>query len=324
MTPRVPDCRRLVLLVVLGLVAATAGMAVRQPGVADSPAGPLPVGNPTAVELPGLHNVFRLSDKLYTGSAPEADPGFHSLQRLGIRTILTVDGARPDLDRAGRHGMRYVHIPFGYDGCPTPTANRIVRAVRDLPGPIYLHCHHGKHRAPTAAAFARIALDGLSHGGAIGEMERAGTGKEYVGLYRDVRVYHAPSLAQIDSVPADLPEVAPTPPLTEAMVRIDTRFGELLRCQKEGWRAPTEQTDRLPAYEALQLRELFTELRRTPEISRRTADFRARIEAASGNAGRLEKALRSGDPARADTLMARTATGCATCHARYRNVPQSR
>src|SRR5881628_1257785 len=96
--------------------------------------------------------------------------------------------------------MRYVHLPFGYDGCPRPQADRIVRAVRDLPGPVYLHCHHGKHRAPVGAEFARIALDGISPEQAVRELERAGTGKEYVGLYADVRSYRPPSSAELDRV----------------------------------------------------------------------------------------------------------------------------
>src|SRR5262249_7822843 len=111
---------------------------------------PIAVGAAKPAELPGLHNVFRVSDKLYSGSVPEGELGFRTLQALGIRTVISVDGARPDAATARRFGLRYVHLPFGYDGCPTARALEIIRAVRDLPGPIYLHCHHGKHRSPAA------------------------------------------------------------------------------------------------------------------------------------------------------------------------------
>ena len=289
---------------------------------ADRAEGPLPIGATSPAELPGLHNVFRLSEKLYSGAQPEGEAGFRSLQRLGIRTVLSVDGARPDVEAARRHGMRTVHLPFGYDGCPLPTANRIVRAVRDLPGPIYVHCHHGKHRGPTAAAFPRIALDGLSPEAAVREMERAGTGKEYLGLYNDVRAYRPPTPAELDRLPADFPEVAPTPPLTEAMVQIEHRFDGLTQCRKAGWQSPPNHPDLTPAHEALQLRELFAEMRRTPAVQQRPEPFGLWAREAEEHVAALEAALRAGQSARADEWLARVAAGCATCHARYRNVPQ--
>lgn len=290
---------------------------------AAPPAGPLPVGNKVAAEFAGIHNVFRLSEKLYGGSAPEGEAGFQSLQRLGIQTILTVDGARPDVERARKHGMRYVHIPFGYDGCPTPTANRIVRAVRDLPGPVYLHCHHGRHRSPTAAAFVRIALDGLSNAEAAKEMELAGTGKNYVGLFGGVAAYKPPTRAELNRVKPEFPAVARTPRMTEAMVRIDQRLEGLLLCQKEAWQVPKEHPDLLPAHEALQLRELYAELNRTPEVKQRPAQFQTWMREGEEHGKALEAALEARDRALATLLLEKIRGGCGSCHATYRNVPQS-
>jgi protein tyrosine phosphatase (PTP) superfamily phosphohydrolase (DUF442 family) len=311
-------------IAVTALLVAAVLFTVQQLRAADPPKGPLPVGNPTAGEFPGLHNVFRFSEKLYSGGVPEGDPGFRSLRQLGIKTIITVDGARPDLARARKYGMRYVHLPIQYDGCPAPTANRIVRAVRDLPGPIYLHCHHGKHRSPTASMFARIALDGISNEAAVKEMERAGTGKNYIGLYGDVRAYKPPTAAELDRVQPHFPEVSPTPPLTEAMVQIDHRFEGLTHCQKAGWKTPQEHPDLLPAHEALQLRELYTELNRMPEIKKRPADYQQWMREGQEKAQALETALRAGEPERATVLLGQIAAGCGTCHAKYRNVPQPR
>jgi protein tyrosine phosphatase (PTP) superfamily phosphohydrolase (DUF442 family) len=298
--------------------------AVRQLHASDRRAGGPPVGNAVGAELPGLHNVFHLSEKLYSGSAPEGDAGFRSLQRLGIRTILTVDGMRPDVARAHRYGMRYVHIPFGYDGCPRPTAVRIARAVRDLPGPIYLHCHHGQHRAPTAAALTRIALEGISNAEGVAELERAGTGKNYVGLYAAVRTYTPPTREELDRAPVDFPEVAPPPPLRAAMLEMDGRLDNLSRCSNAGWQVPRGHPDLLPAHEALQLRELLTELRRTPAVQRRPREFRARMQAAEARAGALEAALASGRTESAGTLLEQVGAACSSCHARYRDVPQTR
>ena len=119
-------------------------------GCGSPTAGPERAG-PVPVEVERLHNVYRLSDRLYSGSGPEGDAGFSSLQTLGVKTVITVDGAAPDVARAERFGMRYVHVPVGYDGIPREEAWRLAKAARDLPGPVYVHCHHGMHRGPAAA-----------------------------------------------------------------------------------------------------------------------------------------------------------------------------
>jgi protein tyrosine phosphatase (PTP) superfamily phosphohydrolase (DUF442 family) len=303
------------------LFAAFLPAAQRLPA-ADPPQEPLRVGNQSPAEFPGLHNVFRLSKKLYGGSMPEGDEGFQSLQRLGIRTVISVDGARPEVERARKYGMRYVHLPFGYDGCPSPRAAQIVRAVRDLPGPVYLHCHHGRHRSPAAAAFARIVLDGISNEEAVEEMERAGTGKNYIGLYEEVRAYEPPTKEEIDAVKADFPEVAPVPPMMEAMVRMQRRLDHLLLSQKEGWQVPARHPDVKPAHEALQLREHFTEMLRTPDVKKKPSDFREWMRRSENDSRKLEAALRAGNHPRATASLGRVAATCGSCHAKYRNVPQ--
>src|SRR5262245_57669653 len=151
---------------------------------ASRPAAEAPPADPAKVEAAGLHNVYRITDKLLSGSSPEGDEGFESLRRLGVRTVLSVDGARPDVERAHRYGLRYVHLPIGDDGVPREQALRIAMAVRDLPGPVYVRCHHGKHRGPAAAAAAHLLLDEkCSVATAVAEMQRAGTDPHYAGLY---------------------------------------------------------------------------------------------------------------------------------------------
>jgi protein tyrosine phosphatase (PTP) superfamily phosphohydrolase (DUF442 family) len=308
-------------LVILALLPAIAGITAAGRS-SEAPLVPPPVGNVQPAALPGLQNVFHLSAKLYSGSVPEGEAGFRSLRDLGIRTILTVDGARPDVAMAHRYGMRYVHLPFGYDGCPLPTATRIVRAVRDLPGPIYLHCHHGKHRSPAAAALVHIALDGASNEEAVAFMRRAGTAPEYTGLYAEARQYRRPTSAEIDRAPADFPELAPVPPLADSMVRIDERFAHLQLARAEEWGVPKAHPDLLPAQEALQLRELFHELTRDGSLAGRPAPFHRDLATAEAGAAALEAALRAGQREGATRAWDRVAATCVSCHAVYRNVPR--
>jgi protein tyrosine phosphatase (PTP) superfamily phosphohydrolase (DUF442 family) len=268
-------------------------------------------------ELPGLHNVLRVSEKLYSGAAPEGDPGFQSLRALGIRTVITVDGARPDVAAAHRYGLRYVHLPFGYDGCPRPRALEIIRAVRDLPGPIYLHCHHGRHRSAAAAALVHIALDGASNAEGVALMRRAGTDPAYTGLYGEAASFRRPSAAVIDHASPQFPETASLPPLAASMVQIDNRFTILQQMQKAHWKTPATGA-------ALQLKELFHEQQRTGATAGRPGDFKGWMSAAENGSAALEAALRTGNRDRAAAALGRVAGACSACHARYRNVPQVR
>jgi hypothetical protein len=147
----------------LFLTLSVAALGCSRPGAPVRTSSP-PFAQPeppdaARVEAAGLHNVFRLTDNLYRGSAPEGDAGFVSLQKLRVKTIISVGGARPDEDRARKSGLSYVHLPIGYDGVPQQQGLRIARAARDLPGAVYIQSHHGKHRGPAAAAVVRLCLD---------------------------------------------------------------------------------------------------------------------------------------------------------------------
>ena len=105
-------------------------------------------GTPERLEIRGIENTFRLSPRLYSGGDPHGVEALAALKELGVRTIISVDGATPDVETARKLGLRYVHLPIGYDGVPREQAVRLVQAVKTLPGPVYVHCHHGKHRGP--------------------------------------------------------------------------------------------------------------------------------------------------------------------------------
>lgn len=307
-------------LVVLCLGAAACFSTALPRTLRAAPAAlQVPIGAGAPANLPGLHNVFHLSRKLFSGSVPEGEAGFRTLQRLGVRTVLSVDGMPPDTRTAKRFGMRYVHLPFGYDGCPTPTADRIVRAAREFPGPIYVHCHHGKHRGPTAAALARIGLDGIGPEEAVRELRRAGTGEGYVGLYAGVRGYR-PDPERLRAAPADFPETAPLPSIVKTMVAMDVRHDRLDQAWKGGWVAGSPE--HAPAHEALQLRELLTELQRAEAYGGRPEAFRRRLAECRDAAARLESALRARNADDASRQLGRVTAACGACHATYRDVPQ--
>ena len=103
------------------------------------------------VTLPGLHNAFRVTERIFSGSQPDGDAAFAALAQLGVKMIVSVDGAKPDLARAG-------NMECATCICRSATTVCLLRESRNWParprsGRVdYVHCHHGKHRGPAAVA----------------------------------------------------------------------------------------------------------------------------------------------------------------------------
>jgi protein tyrosine phosphatase (PTP) superfamily phosphohydrolase (DUF442 family) len=269
----------------------------------------------------GVSNFFRLSDRIYSGSAPEGEAGFAELKARGIKTIITVDGAKPDVETAARYGLRYVHLPIGYDGVPTNQALRLVKAAETLPGPIYVHCHHGLHRGPSGAAVICMALEGWTPEQADGWLKLAGTSTNYLGLYRSVELFRPPSTEVLKNVSADFPAKSPVSPLADVMIEIDGRVDHLKLIQQAGYKTPPANPDLDPPNEALLLHELFKELLRSPEMEKHNQDFRDKLLRAeeAANSLHLDMLMNPLDPKRADAMFQRLNDACAACHKAYRN-----
>jgi len=289
---------------------------------AMQPSATLAATCPSAMgDQPGLHNVFEVSDNLFSGSEPEGDAGFDSAKALGVRTIISVDGATPDLERARARGMRYVHLPVGYNGIPVDKQRQIARAVRDLPKPVYLHCHHGKHRGPTAAASAVVLLGLLSPQEALAFMKRAGTGEMYTGLYECVRSAVPAENQALDATPADFPEVARVEGLTEAMVEIDERFEHLELIRAAGWKVRADHPDLEARVEAHRLAELLAGQDSEAEKQRDPALFRQLLSQATTHARVLDSLL-SADALpleQANAQIEALKASCRDCHTQLRD-----
>ena len=270
------------------------------------------------IEITGIHNAFRVTERFYSGSQPEGDAAFAALARLGIKTLISVDGSKPDVEGARKHGLKYIHLPYGYDGVPT---NRIVELARAAtePGPFFVHCHHGLHRGPSAVAVLCESSAGWTPAQAVAWLHQAGTAEDYPGLYRAAREFTAPTKEQLAAV-GPLPEVAKTSSLVDAMVAIDDHFTWLKQSQKAGWKTPPGHADISPAHEATILWEQFRELARTPHLSQRPEDFRDQLAEAERSAENLRQGLRAGaDKTALDAAFKQVTQHCAACHKAYRN-----
>ena len=282
-------------------------------------------------DMPGIHNIVSFqgsgSGQLYSGSVPEGDAGFASLAELGIKTIISVDGAIPDLERAKAKGMRYVHLPIGYDGFDDARKLQLVRAVRDLPKPIYLHCHHGKHRSAGAAGTVAVSLGWMGNARAAELMKVSGTAEGYKGLWSCTAKAAPVVQSVIDAVSSEFPEMTRPDSMVAAMVAIDEALDRIRLVEKNGWKVPAEHPDLAPAADAGKLADLLRLLDKDAHVANigeklgeaERADFRELLEQNARQASTLEELLLADDLAKRAPAMKALIAGCKECHVKYRD-----
>lgn len=274
-----------------------------------------------SVETKALPNAHRVTDKLISGAQPEGEEGFKYLKELGIKTIVSVDGAKPDVELARKYGLRYVHLPITYSGVTDDEGRNIAKALAELPGPIYLHCHHGKHRSAAAVAVACVMNGMIKPEQAESVLKTFGTGENYLGLWKAARDAKPLSERELGAVKVDYVEQAKIPELAERMVEVDARWDTMKAFQKNAWRPLKDQPKLDAAHEALQLQEHFREAGRAEDMSKRPAKFHDLLNEADAGAEALQKALSAKplDTAVADAAFKRVANSCAACHKSFRD-----
>jgi protein tyrosine phosphatase (PTP) superfamily phosphohydrolase (DUF442 family) len=303
--------------VVLVLSVLLLGCEANRETTAETPAAPVVKvddhGDPV-----GLHRHRRWSETIGQGAQPEGEEAFRNLQALGYKTVLSVDGSVPDVELAAKFGLAYAHVPIGYDGITIEEQIEIIKTVKESPGPVYVHCHHGKHRGPAAAMIARECLEGVSAEDAVKALELSETSKDYAGLYRDVREFKAPSAEAIAAAPKPPAAVKPKG-VRAAMVDVDHRFDFLKQSMENGWNPPPKSPDVSPKHEAKMLWELYREMARVEEAKAKGEDFLKHMGEAEKAAGTLEDALRAANKEAATAAFKAVKKSCDSCHSIYRN-----
>lgn len=269
------------------------------------------------IDAPPLDNVIEVLPGVFSGSGPESLTDFDALASLGVRSIVSVDGARPEIDRARAHDMRYAHIPVTYAQIDEAQRAALARAIRDLPRPIYVHCHHGRHRGPAACAVALVGTGELGRDDAMALLDFAGTSPDYPGLFASVEQAQVLDADAIASAP-EAPESAQVTDLVRAMADIDRAMDHLQVLQDHGWRAPTDHPDLAAPAEAGLIHDRLRAIRDLDSHPwAGNGDFLERLERAAQIARELETRLRSSDPS-ADLLLQHLRASCRDCHRAYR------
>lgn len=268
--------------------------------------------------LQGIENVLQLGPRLWSGGEPHGDAAFEALAAAGVRTVVSVDGAKPDLQAARRHGLQYVHVPIGYDGLSKDAVASLASLTTTDRGGVFVHCHHGKHRGPTAAAILARASGAWDATQAEAWQKRAGTSADYPGLYQAVREFRMPDAATLRVAARNLRPAVPPAGLVESMVIIDGQTEALADMKAAGWKSVPAATDETPAQAARLLHEQFKEGIRLG-LGPKEPEFRRAMESAERSASALKASLSSGDRSASDAAWKQVKESCTSCHKTWRN-----
>lgn len=278
-------------------------------------------------ESPAEHSLENLCfphARICSGSEPRSDRDFAYLQSIGISAVVSVDGAIPMVDTAARRGIRYLHIPIGYDGIPEDSALLLASVYQDLSGKIYIHCHHGKHRGPAAAAAMLTSAGEFDRLRALDFLNSAGTSHQYSGLYLAVENSSFIGRDKLKGISLPRPVVDPGG-MARQMANID-RFWDGLKEVKNRHRLQDiHHPDLAPSHKAILLEEALVEFHRLPRPGSLTPDKNelfAQFAVESIEAVRKLRVLLS-DPSplhidRANEEFFRIQKSCSDCHKNFR------
>ncbi len=151
--------------------------ATPKPGAGDRIALPPPGGEYEVIgAIAGIRSyVVRHDARLFRGGQPETDAGVEALRRLGVKTIVSATPTAAERRLSGKHGIRLVELPLEKNRrVPHGTLTGFLTAMREAPGPVYVHGWDGTHRAGVLGVAYRLHVLGWTYEKALVEFGRLG------------------------------------------------------------------------------------------------------------------------------------------------------
>jgi hypothetical protein len=272
--------------------------------------------------MPGISKLMQFNTDLYSGARPQRIGGTQSLYEFGVRTIISVDSTPPYQHSADLPGISLIHIPLTYSG---PDEQQILDLTTAYVmargnGKVYIHCHHGMHRAPTACALISIAIGISTPEQTQVKMEAIGTSRQYPMLWESVDVQTPIHMLDVVSNMKSLPRAVTASDIASAMTMIDEALTQLAQIKNHGWSIPANHPDLAPAASAGFISETLRNLHSITQWRKfglELIDAKAAVNAAAT----LEKSLLL-EPRNAEVLDMQfdlVRQSCTLCHAKLRN-----
>ena len=261
-----------------------------------------------------LENLLEVQKGLLSGGEPKTEKSFKELSQRGVKVIVSVDGAIPKVDFARKYGMRYIHIPIGYDELSEETLLSIKSLAIEVDEKLFIHCHHGRHRGPTVAAIFLMEKEVCQNGQSLKLLEKAGTGEQYTGLWSSVKDH---VIQKADKPLPELLEVAQVDSMVESMAKIDRLYDNLKASKNLNWQALPDNPDFSAVHGALIMKEFLRESART--LSDSDTEQKKFFTESENIAALLENSLKTNNRNAANKHLSDLRKSCIKCHKKFRN-----
>ena len=251
---------------------------------------------------------------LASGAEPEVEH-FASLAGHGYKWVLSVDSIAPNVEAAESAGLRYIHLPISYDTVPVETIAALQALTEQAKDdPIFVHCHHGRHRGPAVAAILLLLEEPTQREEALEVLREAGTSAEYSGLWAAVEDFDPSAHAGVDA--PELTSVRSASPVAEIMAALDRHF-DRLQLELSG---ATETQGHSETAAALLVSENFREIARIVRKSAEyDADFLNLLQESETLALHLHHTQKHGLSEKSREAFLQLKSSCRSCHRSYRD-----
>lgn len=195
----------------------TISLGLSLPATAASVPLPRPETWAVPLALPGVSNLYRVSDNVYRSQQPTPE-GLGLLHaRLGIRTVINLRMFHDDAELATPPGLRLLRVPVNTWQIEDIDVVRVLRILRRREnGPFLIHCLHGADRTGVMSAMYRIVEQGWTREQALRELQEGGYGFHPV-WFNIVRYLEHVDIGRIRAqVDSPEPPVMPDPVFPES------------------------------------------------------------------------------------------------------------
>lgn len=128
------------------------------------------------IKLQGVSNLHRINDSLYRSAQPTKE-GMKNLEKMGIKTIITLRAFHSDKDELKGTGLLNSALSVKTWHIEDKDVIRVLKIIsKKENGPFLIHCQHGADRTGVMSAMYRIVGQGWSKDEAIREMVEGGYG----------------------------------------------------------------------------------------------------------------------------------------------------